>query len=102
MMMPTAKYHEDYVGPRAIFDQDFIPPTILHRQKEERSLFSMIKDSFTDNFSINILYQGIEGIGKKVIINKVVRDLNNFHDNNVNMWKIKVNCQEKNLEEIII
>jgi hypothetical protein len=101
-MIPKAKYHEHYVGPRAIFDQDFIPPSILHRQKEENALFSMIKDSLTDNFSINILYQGIEGIGKKVIINKVIRDLNNFHDNEVNTWKIKVNCQEKNLEELII
>ena len=102
MMMQKANYHENYVGPRAIFDQDFIPHSILHRQKEERSLFSMVKDSFTDNFSINVLYQGIEGIGKKVIINKVIRDLNNFHENDLNMWKIKVNCQEKNLEDLII
>ena len=102
MMMPKAKYHEGYVGPRAIFDQDFIPPSILHRQKEERSLYSMIKDSLTDNFNVNILYQGVEGIGKRVIINKVIRDLNNFHDNDVNTWKIRVNCQEKNLEELII
>ena len=101
-MMPKAKYHEGYVGPRAIFDRDFIPPNILHRQKEERSLFTMIKDSLTDSFNVNILYQGIEGIGKKVIINKVIRDLNNFHENDMNMWKIKVNCQEKNLEELII
>ena len=101
-MIAKAKYSENYVGPKAIFDQDFIPPTILHRQKEEHSLLSMIKDSLTDDFSINILYQGIEGIGKKVVINKVLRDLNNFHDKNMGIWKIKVNCQEKNLEDLII
>lgn len=101
-MIPKAKYFENYIGPKAIFDQEFIPPRILHRQKEERSLFSMIKDSLVDNFSINILYHGIEGIGKKVIINKVIRDLNNLQDNNIDSSKIRINCQEKSLEELII
>ena len=61
-MISEAKYKENYVGPKAIFDRDFIPPNILHRQKEEHSLFSMIKDSIKDDFRSKILFQGIEGI----------------------------------------
>ena len=63
------------VGPKALFDHNFIPPNLLHRKKEEKSLYSILDDSISDDYSLNILYQGIDGIGKKVIINKVINDL---------------------------
>jgi Cdc6-like AAA superfamily ATPase len=71
----------------------------LYRNREEKSLFSILKDSFSDDFSLSILYQGIQGIGKQVIINKVIRDLSNL---NTEFLNIQVDCREKNLEEIII
>jgi len=101
-MMAKAKSYGNYIGPRAIFDQNFIPPQILHRQKEEHSLFSVMNDAITDDFGINILYQGIDGIGKKVIVNKVFNDLlNQDHLTSYN-YKIKVDCKEKKLEDLII
>ncbi|MHA1497517.1 MAG: hypothetical protein ACTSXN_05745 [Promethearchaeota archaeon] len=101
-MMAKAKSYGNYIGPRAIFDQNFIPPQILHRQKEEHSLFSVMNDAITDDFGINILYQGIEGIGKKVIVNKVLNDLLNQDHLTSYKYKIKVDCKEKKLEELII
>ncbi|MHA1669199.1 MAG: hypothetical protein ACTSV5_01340 [Promethearchaeota archaeon] len=101
-MMSKAKSYENYIGPRAIFDQNFIPPKILHREKEEHSLFSIMNDAITDDFGINILYQGIEGIGKKVIINKVFNDLLNQEHLSSYTYKIKVDCKEKKLEDLII
>ena len=91
--------NSSYVGPRALFDAHYVPPKILYRNREEKSLFSILKDSFSDDFSLSILYQGIQGIGKQVIINKVIRDLSNL---NTEFLNIHVDCREKNLEEIII
>jgi len=91
--------NSSYVGPRALFDAHYVPPKILYRNREEKSLFSILKDSFSDDFSLSILYQGIQGIGKQVIINKVIRDLSNLDTEFLN---IQVDCREKNLEEIIL
>jgi Cdc6-like AAA superfamily ATPase len=91
--------NSNYVGPRALFDAHYVPPKILYRNREEKSLFSILKDSFSDDFSLSILYQGIQGIGKQVIINKVIRDLSNL---NTEFLNIQVDCREKNIEEIII
>ena len=101
-MISTAKINSSFVGPRALFDQSFIPPQILYRKNEERALFSILKDSFSDNFCLNVLYQGIQGIGKKVIINKVIRDLSLLNPELLNIRKAYVDCREKNLGEIII
>jgi len=99
-MISTPKVNNSsYVGPRALFDAHYVPPKILYRNREEKSLFSILKDSFSDDFSLSILYQGIQGIGKQVIINKVIRDLSNL---NTEFLNIQVDCREKNLEEIII
>ncbi|MHA2288456.1 MAG: hypothetical protein ACXABG_06685 [Promethearchaeota archaeon] len=101
-MISTANINSSFVGPRALFDQSFIPPQILYRKNEEKALFSILKDSFSDNFCLNILYQGIQGIGKKVIINKVIRDLSFLNPELLNVRKAYVDCREKNLGEIII
>ncbi len=101
-MISASKTNCSFVGPRALFDQFYIPPQILYRKNEEKSLFSILKDSFSDNFSLNILYQGIQGIGKKVIVNKVIRDLSLLNPELLNIRKAYIDCRDKNLEEIII
>lgn len=95
-MIGKTKY-KNYVGPRALFDPYFIPPTLLHRIKEQRSLSSILNDSIHDEFSLNILYQGIQGIGKKVIVNKVIEDLSTSNE----IQTIRVDCKEKYPEELI-
>ena len=90
------------VGPRALFDPNYIPPKLLYRKKEEKALFSILNDGITDDFSLNILYQGIQGIGKKVIVNKVLKDLSTQHKAIVNFYTISIDCKEKNSEEILI
>ena len=74
-MIGKLKSDNGFIGPRALFDPNYVPPKVLYRKKEERTLLSILKDSLTDEFSLNILYQGIQGIGKRVIVNKVINDL---------------------------
>jgi len=100
-MIVKSKMNDNYVGPRAIFDPHYIPPQLLHRKKEEHSLSSILNDSISDEFCLNILYQGIQGIGKKVIINKVIKDLKIQEKNLTSIQTINVDCKEKNLEELI-
>jgi len=100
-MISKSKINNPYVGPKAIFDPNFIPPKLLFRKKEENSLYSILNDSITDEFPLNILYQGIQGIGKKVIINKVLKDLIIDNVNILPFQKIIIDCKEKNLEELI-
>lgn len=92
-----------YFGPKAIFDPYFIPPELLHRKSEEEMLSTILKDSFLDNFGANILIKGIKGVGKTVLINKAISDLKiKSKDNGKDILKLFVNCEGKNLEEIII
>ena len=97
-MISEPRINNGFVGPRALFDQSYIPPKILHRKSEEKSLFSILKDSLQDEFQLNILFQGTQGIGKKVIINKVLNDLTLLNP----IIKIKIDCSEKSLEEILV
>ncbi|MFX1568140.1 MAG: hypothetical protein ACFFCV_07215 [Promethearchaeota archaeon] len=100
-MITKSNININYVGPKALFDPNYIPPILLHRKKEENSLFSILNDSISDEFNLNILYQGINGIGKKVIVNKVLTDLLNQNKDFIKINKISIDCKEKNPEELI-
>ncbi|MFX1408762.1 MAG: hypothetical protein ACFFA6_00285 [Promethearchaeota archaeon] len=100
MIVDSESYNE-YVGPKAIFDPNYIPPQLLYREKEVQSLYSILDDSIADRFCLNIIYQGIQGIGKKVVVNKVLKDLLAKNKELVNIHKICIDCKEKNLEDLI-
>lgn len=91
----------DFFGPKALFDPSFIPPKLLHRRKEQKSLASILNDSITDEFCLNILYQGINGIGKKAIVNKVINDLSMQNNNYNKIQKVCIDCKDKNFEELV-
>ncbi|MBY8983825.1 MAG: hypothetical protein KGD65_02035 [Candidatus Lokiarchaeota archaeon] len=93
-------FNNQFVGPKAIFDPNFIPPRILFRKKEVKSLTSILTDSLSDEFCLNILYQGINGIGKKVIVNKVLDDLSIRNNGFNNINTVNIDCKEKNFEEL--
>ena len=101
-MIIKSNVNKNYIGPKALFDPNYIPPHLLYRKKEEDSLFSILNDSLSDEFCLSILYHGIDGIGKKVIVNKVLNDLliQNEDFNQIN--KICVDCKEKKFEEPVI
>lgn len=91
-----------YIGPRAIYDPNFVPPQLLFRKREENTLASILYDSISDNFCFNALYQGIQGIGKKVIVKKVIDDITRHEEIQLNIIKINIDCRDKNLEELLV
>lgn len=100
-MIVDSNNFNEYVGPKAIFDPNYIPPQLLYREKEEKSLSSILNDAISDKFYLNILYQGVQGIGKKVIINKVLKDLSIKNKELTTIHKICIDCKEKTLEDLI-
>ena len=100
-MIAKSNLNINYIGTKALFDPNFIPPRLLYRKKEEDSLFSILNDSISDEFCLNILYQGINGIGKKAVINKVLNDLLNQNKDFIQINNVFVDCKEKNIEEVI-
>ena len=99
-MISKSKFQDLYIGPRAIFDPNYIPPQLLFRKKELKSLNSLLTDSLYDEFSLNILYQGIQGIGKKSIVNKTLENLSVENKNSIQT--IRIDCKEKGPEELIV
>jgi len=100
-MIAKSNVNNKYIGPKALFDPNYIPPRLLYRKKEENSLFSILNDSISDEYSLNILYQGIDGIGKKAIVNKVLNDLIIQNKEFIQINNVFVECKEKKLEELI-
>ena len=100
-MIVKSNNNINYFGPKALFDPNFIPPSLLYRKKEEQTLYSILSDSISDDFCLNILYQGINGIGKKVIVNKVINDLFIQKNESNQMNKVSIDCKEKKLDELI-
>ena len=102
IVKPKLNDNAEYVGPRAIYDPNFIPPKLLFRKKEVNTLSSFLRDSISDKFCFNALYQGIQGIGKKVIVEKVIENMSRCEEMLLNIKKFSIDCRDKNLEELLI
>ncbi|MFX1377824.1 MAG: hypothetical protein ACFFA4_01915 [Promethearchaeota archaeon] len=101
-MIIKSNVNKNYIGPKALFDPNYVPPRLLYRKKEENSLHSILNDSISDQFSLNILYHGMNGIGKKVIVNKVINDLLIEKGDCLKINKISVDCKEKEIDDLLL
>ena len=61
--------------PRALFDPNYIPPKLLHRNKELKNFLNIFNSSLNpeDKFNINAYIYGIRGIGKSVFTKYFLR-----------------------------
>lgn len=82
-----------YVGTRALFDPEFVPPRLPGREKEVKRLRGFLTDMTEDHCATNVVVTGIPGIGKKALVNAtipaeapIVR---------------KIDCSNKIIEEIL-
>ncbi|MHA1582904.1 MAG: hypothetical protein ACTSYM_10500 [Candidatus Baldrarchaeia archaeon] len=54
------------VGPAAIFDPLFIPPELLHRERELKVAENFVENGISSQYPLHIVVSGIRGIGKTV------------------------------------
>ncbi len=68
--------------PRALYDPNYVPPELLHRDKTLKSLSSLFGSSLNpeDPFCINVYLYGIPGVGKTVLAKYFVEKLKTGHD----------------------
>ncbi|MHA1917677.1 MAG: hypothetical protein ACTSUV_05125 [Candidatus Ranarchaeia archaeon] len=82
---------------KSIFDPNFIPNKVLHRDEEIEILNSIMLPAFEENFGVNILITGTQGIGKTVLSNYSMKDsIINMENRTKSYFPIKINCAYKN------
>jgi hypothetical protein len=99
-----------YVGARALFDPNFIPPVFIERKKKSELLHGVITDAIEDQYSTNINFYGLEGIGKNLLVNNFLQDIakkqvkaslkGKSSRNNNNVYILRVDCSEKEIEQV--
>ncbi|MHA1721556.1 MAG: hypothetical protein ACTSXW_00600 [Candidatus Baldrarchaeia archaeon] len=65
------------VNPAAIFDPFFIPPKLLHRERELEAAEAFVENGINDQYSLHIVVTGIRGIGKTVFVNYLAEQIQN-------------------------
>ncbi len=76
------------IGPAAIFDPFFIPPELLHREKELKVAETFVEDGISHQYPLHIVVTGINGIGKTAFVNYLgekIKDAYGFPKVFVNM-----------------
>ena len=58
-----------YVGPRAIFDPNFVPPVFFPQKSQSMLLQGIIQDALEDEYPTNVNLYGLKGTGKNLLVN---------------------------------
>ena len=94
-----------YGYPRALYDPNYIPPKLLHRNKELKSLLSIFHSSLNpeDQFNINAYIYGIRGVGKTVFSKYFIKLLeSNNEENFTNIYlDMAVKSPDENLRLLV-
>lgn len=99
-----------YIGARALFDPNFIPPRFIERKKKSEFLRGVILDAIEDEYSTNINLYGLEGIGKNLLVNNFLQNLSveqlrssikgKSNQKNQKIYILRVDLSEKEPEQI--
>ncbi len=101
-----------YVGARSLFDPNFVPPVFIERKKKSELLQGVITDAIEDQYSTNVNFYGLEGIGKNLLVNNFLQDISLKQVNaslkgklsrkniNQNVYILRVDCSEKEIEQV--
>jgi hypothetical protein len=91
--------------PRALFDPNYIPPKLLHRTREIKSLWNLFRSSLNpdDYFNLNAYIYGIHGVGKTVFARYFVGLLKNkFQDNFIDIYlDLALKSPDENLRLLV-
>jgi Cdc6-like AAA superfamily ATPase len=111
-----------YIGPKALFDTNFIPPTFVAREKQANLLQGVVMDAIEDKYATNVNLYGLKGVGKNLMIrhflqwlkksqiseeeNESNEEFNSKSSKSNNPQKklciVQVNCEQKEIDQIFI
>ena len=95
-----------YVGPKSLFDPNFVPPKILPRKKQARLIHGLIMDALDDGYSSSINLYGLKGSGKNLQINHFFKWLVEYQKDCIEetaehpFYLTRVDCERKNMSQI--
>ncbi|MHA2001136.1 MAG: hypothetical protein ACTSVU_03500, partial [Promethearchaeota archaeon] len=95
-----------YIGSRAIFDPNFVPPHFNPRVKKAQLIQGTISNAIEDEYSTNINLYGLKGSGKNLHINHFLDWLEHSGMNSSNsistkpLHIIRVDCSQKDLGQL--
>lgn len=56
-----------YIGPRALFDPNFIPSKVIPREKSQHLVQGILTDAIQGHYATNITLYGLKGVGKNLM-----------------------------------
>lgn len=65
-----------YIGPRVLFNQNYIPPRILVQKKKAEVVYGILKDALEDEYTSNLTVYGLQGAGKNLLVNLIFQWMN--------------------------
>ncbi len=101
-MSTKSGFHQNYVGPRALFDPFYLPSELIGLKKEQSSLQSILKDAIQDQYPVMLSLYGLRGIGKTTLTRKSIAALESSNSNKSQHIDMHyVNCEEKDSNQIV-
>ncbi len=101
-----------FIGARSLFDPNFIPPVYIERNKRSNLLQGVITDAIEDQYSTNINFYGLEGIGKNLLVNNFLQEISlkqvkasmkgKSSRNDKNVYILRIDCSENEVEQVFL
>ncbi|HMF32933.1 MAG TPA: AAA family ATPase [Candidatus Lokiarchaeia archaeon] len=101
MSSSTKVANLEYVGPRALFDPKYVPPALIHREKELAELSEVLMDGMQDRCPVSVLITGMEGMGKTTLARKAVSVVKQ-QLGSAALQCFFINCKDQSIEEILL
>ena len=103
----------EYIGPKSLFDPNFVPSKIIPRKKQARMLHGIVIDALEDEYNVNLNLYGLKGAGKNLQMNHFFRWLKDNRRglikesqdalkplNTAPFYLAKVNCERKDVGHV--
>ncbi|WP_457557576.1 hypothetical protein [Candidatus Harpocratesius sp.] len=94
-----------YIGPRAIFNSNFIPPKIVPRRKKSELIYGILKDALEDEYATNLTLYGLQGAGKNLLLNLIFKWYQSQPINDESCLEIPIiisnDCRDQELGQLL-
>ena len=90
------------VGDRNIFQDNYIPPRLLHRDDQIRALVNILAPAYEGRMSSHILVYGKTGTGKTAVVTQVLNDIMAKAPGDAGVQVLSLNCGGADTEYAVL
>ncbi len=96
------KSHPLVIGPRQALQETWIPPRLVHRDREIRQVINILAPAYRGNAPSNVLIYGKTGTGKTAVVTRVLDDLKRKVPPEANLKPLIVNCRDADTDYSVL